>query len=579
MRKMPRARKQATRSFSACWTCRRRRVKCNGTGLPCNQCKKCRLECEGYSIQLVWVDQKTGTYPPMFRRSMNFEQTWHGWPAFSEDHLQRLIDEMDSINIPISKHSQPLSPFTVFHSTQPTSPSVLASSDNPTANKSELNLQDNASLTDLSQSERPPTPYIEAYSLYRSLTPTIYDWLSTSRDEATIFHHYVTWIAPIMIPVDNTNNPWKSVYPSTALQDSSAASRALYHAIIAQSAFNLANLYKGCRQIDIQKQSIALEHYGASLRELSQTLNYTKEAEYNACAATLYTLMIAEGQARDSVAWRSHFNGAGSFVTQFVQQKPWVQSTRAWVISQSIALSFEISQTGNAKPHNRSPITEILFEGVASRRNFGYTIGASCDVLRIISSTRLFMEQIAHGDVPENLCLIIQGYMTELLPENHTECRIDLDIPERENIVKFLPRTEQFRFLDCLHLRLFRTAALIYIHQAILKVPPRGVSRYVRSVLLDAMTFINIRGGAISMWPVFIAATEATHEADQQMVERWLEVSSQLGIPNRLVAGTVIRQIWHDRAQEAIVRGVEPDQVVLDWKTVQQRLGVDLLLL
>jgi hypothetical protein len=263
-------------------------------------------------------------------------------------------------------------------------------------------------------------------------------------------------------------------------------------------------------------------------------------------------------------------------VTQFVRQKPWIQSTHSWVISQSIALSFEISQTGNAKPHNRSPITEILFEGVASRRNFGYTIGASCDVLRIISSTRLFMERIAHGDVPDNLCLVVQSYITELLPENHAECPIDLDIPERESIVKLLPRKEQFRFLDCLHLRLFRTAALIYIYQAILKVPPRGVSKYVRSVLLDAMTFIYVRGGAISMWPVFIAATEAT---DAAMVERWLAVSSQLGIPNRLVAGTVIRQIWHDREQEAIARGVEPDQVVLDWKAVQQRLGVDLLLL
>ncbi|KAK1246219.1 hypothetical protein MKX08_000021 [Trichoderma sp. CBMAI-0020] len=508
---------------------------------------------------------------------MNFEQTWRGWPAFSEDHLQRLIDEMDSIDLPIADHPPPLNPFTVFHSTQPTDPSIL---DPPTADKSDLELQDVASLIDLSRSETPPTPCVEAsYSLLQPLTPTIYDWLSSSRDEATMFHHYVTWIAPIMIPVDSTNNPWKSVYPSTALQDSSPASRALYHAIIAQSAFNLANLYIGNRHIHRQNESVALEHYGASLRELGQTLKCTKDAEYNACAATLYTLMISEGQARDSVAWRSHFNGAGSFVTQFVRQKPWAQSTHSWVISQSIALSFEISQTGNAKPHNRSPITEILFEGVASRQNFGYTIGASCDVLRIISSTRLFMERIAHGDVPDNLCLTIQSYIAELLPENHAQCGIDLDIPERESIVKLLSRTEQFNFLDCLHLRLFRTAALIYIYQAILKVPPRGVSKYVRSVLLDAMTFMHIRGGAISMWPVFIAATEATDETDQQMVERWLAVSSQLGIPNRLVAGEVIRQIWHDRAQEAIARGVEPDQVVLDWKAVQQRLGVDLLLL
>jgi hypothetical protein len=97
-----------------------------------------------------------------------------------------------------------------------------------------------------------------------------------------------------MIPVDNAENPWKSIYPSTALQDSSAASRALYHAIIAQSAFNISNLNKENRETHCQKESVALKHYGASLRELSQSLDRTKEAEYNACAATLYTLMISE---------------------------------------------------------------------------------------------------------------------------------------------------------------------------------------------------------------------------------------------------------------------------------------------
>lgn len=97
-----------------------------------------------------------------------------------------------------------------------------------------------------------------------------------------------------MVPVDSAENPWKSVYPSTALQDSSAASRALYHAILAQSAFNIANLHKQNREFYHQKESVALRHYVASLRELSQSLNVTKETEYDACAATLYTLMISE---------------------------------------------------------------------------------------------------------------------------------------------------------------------------------------------------------------------------------------------------------------------------------------------
>ncbi|KAM0257248.1 hypothetical protein ACHAQJ_004486 [Trichoderma viride] len=575
---MTRTRKQVTRSFSACWTCRRRRVKCNGVGLPCNQCKKHRVECEGYGIELVWVDPKTGAYPPFFRRSMDFEHTWRGWPTFNEGRLQRLIDEMDSIGITLVEHPPFPNPFKVFHASQSMNRSAL---DSPATDSSSSNLRYIDSPPCFSPSERLlPSPYSEdRYSIPQSLATTISDLLSTSRDEAMIFYHYVTWIAPLMIPVDSAENPWKSVYPSTALQDSSAASRALYHAILAQSSFNLANLHEENRETYRQKESVALEHYGASLRELSQCLNYTKEAEYNACAATLYTLMISEGHARGSVAWRSHFNGAGGFVAQFGQQKPWIQSTHSWVISQSLALSFEISQTANAKPYNRSPITEILLEGVASRQNFGYTIGASCNVLRIISSIRLFAEQIALGDVPNNLGILIQSYVIELLPQNHTKCDIDLDVPERESVVELLPKKEQLKFLDCLHLRLFRTATLIYLYQAILKVPPRGVGKYVRSVLLDTMTFIHMRGGAVSMWPVFIAATEATDEADQRMVERWLAVSSQLGMHNRLVAGTVIRQIWQDRSQEAVARGLEPDQVVLDWKTIQQRLGVDLLLL
>ncbi|KAL7941430.1 fungal-specific transcription factor domain-containing protein [Trichoderma barbatum] len=573
---MIRTRKQVTRSFSACWTCRRRRVKCNGVGLPCNPCKKHKIQCEGYGIELVWVDPKTGTYPPFCRRSMDFEHTWRGRPILNEERLQRLIDGMDGIDATFSEHSSPSSPFTVFCISQSTKRSL---SDSPNIETSSQRFPSIESLSCFSPLERYSSPSSKnSNSLAPSLTPTITDILSASRDEAMILYHYVTWIAPLMIPVDSAENPWKSVYPSTALQDSSAASRALYHAILAQSAFNMANLQLDNQESYRQSEYIALKHYVASLKELSQSLNVTKETEYDACAATLYTLMISEGNARGSIAWRSHFTGVGGFVTQFVRQKPWTRSTHSWVISQSLALSFEISQTGNAKPYGRSPITEILLDGVASRQDFGYTIGASCDVLRIISSIRLFAEKMAFGDIPDNLGILIQAYLVELSP-HHTKFDVDLDIPKRESFLESLPEKQQRKFLDCLHLRLFRTAALIYLHQAILKVPPRGVQKYVKSVLQDAMTFIHMRGGSISMWPVFIAATEATEEEDQLMVEQWLAISSQLGMQNRLIAGRLIHQIWHERSQEAISSGLEPDQVIKDWKIVQQRLGVDILLL
>lgn len=290
---MTRARKQVTRSFSACWTCRRRRVKCNGVGLPCNPCKKHRVKCEGYGIELVWVDPKTGAYPPFCRRSMNLEHTWHNRPILSEERLQRLIDEMDSVETTYTEHPVSSSPFRVFHASQSSTQPIL---DSPTTGRSSLSLQTVESPWCPSPPERfSPSPFSDNHHpILPSLDATISDFLSASRDDAMIFYHYVTWVAPLMIPVDSAGNPWKSVYPSTALQDSSASSRALYHAILAQSAFNIANLNKENRETYHERESIALEHYGASLRELGQSLRSAKEEEYDACAATLYTLMISE---------------------------------------------------------------------------------------------------------------------------------------------------------------------------------------------------------------------------------------------------------------------------------------------
>lgn len=44
------------------------------------------------------------------------------------------------------------------------------------------------------------------------------------------------------MPFDDARNPWKSYYPAVALQNVSTEQIALYKAILAQAAFNLAHL-------------------------------------------------------------------------------------------------------------------------------------------------------------------------------------------------------------------------------------------------------------------------------------------------------------------------------------------------
>lgn len=432
-------------------------------------------------------------------------------------------------------------------------------------------------LTNLGNEIRDVTDGITALpdksQIPRSILP-ISNIFRLNSDDAAVFYHYMTWVAPLMVPVDDADNPWTSVYPSTALQDTSPASCALYHAILAQAAFNLANLYGDTNDDGPKKTAQGLEHYGASLQHLYQCLGSSPEEEYDACMATLYTLVITGAYARQKLPWRDHFGGTGGMVTKFREQQPWVQSSGSWVISQSLALSFEIAQTSNTHTRERSSLTDTLLGDVSSRCEFGFTIGSSGQVLQVISSIRLLAERIATGDIPENPGELIQTYIAELtLPSESTE---HYDI---EETWEYTPRKDRAEYLQRLHLRLFRNAAIIYLFRTVLNVPPQGVVKYVSTVLQDTLSFIQLHGGAVSMWPVFIAAVEAYEVRDQQIVEQWFDISGQLGIQNRRTARKVIRAVWEKRSQEATNRRLKQCQIAIDWREIQQFLGLDLLLL
>src|SRR6266487_5272050 len=84
------------RTFTACWTCRRRRVKCDGVIPHCTPCRRMRVDCEGYHVALVWVDSKTGAYRPQLRRAVDCESTWRGFPVLDHDQVNLMIEECDT---------------------------------------------------------------------------------------------------------------------------------------------------------------------------------------------------------------------------------------------------------------------------------------------------------------------------------------------------------------------------------------------------------------------------------------------------------------------------------------------------
>ncbi|KAK7419089.1 hypothetical protein QQX98_003591 [Neonectria punicea] len=48
-------RKPRTKTFSGCWTCRAKHVKCDETQPNCNRCQRSGVGCEGYGVRLSWT--------------------------------------------------------------------------------------------------------------------------------------------------------------------------------------------------------------------------------------------------------------------------------------------------------------------------------------------------------------------------------------------------------------------------------------------------------------------------------------------------------------------------------------------
>ncbi|KEF57002.1 uncharacterized protein A1O9_07192 [Exophiala aquamarina CBS 119918] len=120
-----------------------------------------------------------------------------------------------------------------------------------------------------------------------------------------------------MMPFEHMRNPWKSSYPAAALCDAATNPNALYSALLAHSAFNLA-------QLDVEKnqiQSLATKYYLLAIQQLRAGMECGK-GQYSYTVAVIMTLMMAEIYSGHSQTWRQHLKGAWALLCQDHQSEP-----------------------------------------------------------------------------------------------------------------------------------------------------------------------------------------------------------------------------------------------------------------
>ncbi len=108
-------------------------------------------------------------------------------------------------------------------------------------------------------------------------------------EDSYLFHHYVNRVSFIMMPFEDRRNPWKSHYPAVALQYVSNEQMALYKAILAQSAFNLAHLGGAKEKVF----ALAIRYYTSAIEDLRENIA-EKQGDYGGFRAAGMTLMMVE---------------------------------------------------------------------------------------------------------------------------------------------------------------------------------------------------------------------------------------------------------------------------------------------
>ncbi|GAB1194712.1 hypothetical protein APSETT444_003958 [Aspergillus pseudonomiae] len=420
----------------------------------------------------------------------------------------------------------------------------------------------------------------------------------SSSGEKMLFHHYVNYVASIMMPFEHPWNPWKRHYPVVSLQYSESGEKALYHAILAHAAFNFANLGH-----DRQKMmQLAASNYNASIQYVNDSIQASGR-DFDSTLAAIMTLMMAEVYSGNSSKWKHHLQGAWAFLLGSNCKEPWNESELVCFSTQSLlivkiigATCMTDSQTPTLMlpPSNESTSitvakhmeagravssslhSDLAFAAlISSTPQFGFTIGAQRLILECISTITTVSQQMRSDGSPRAHITADRTVSQVLACLDFLQAGI-LDSSgglEPSSEVNAPAPKLKFEELARYQLNAFIYATYIYLYRALLDVPPKRVAAYVSLIFDNITAFSAQSSGNFSLWPAFIAAVEAYTVRDLESSCRWLEQSTHFGLGNRLAVRSIVEEVWQRRDALCVESGIDPGLAAVDWRDVARDLG------
>ncbi|RDW58211.1 hypothetical protein BP6252_13622 [Coleophoma cylindrospora] len=559
------------KSFTGCWGCRSRKVKvgfqlaiglkpsnlpltmqCDETSPQCKKCLKLGLVCQGYRPDYIWVTSDQKTYQPGRRRALETHLTWHGYPTWDSAYIDKLIGQCDIEaeearehgSIYLAGYEKLAGPFSVF---------ACYGYD--------------STITSGRENWATPLSYHNVVTIRFARS-------------SYLLHHYVKYVALSMMPFKDIRNPWQSFYPLTASCGDTDAHMSLFHAILAQSAGNLACL--GSERMEML--NLSLYHYSQALRRLRKSLQQDKK-DVGIILAIILTLIMAEVRSYvplrnkesfnhaqvyggNSVAWRQHLKGGWEFLKSYQAVQPWLESDFAWMASQSLCLlkiradtmSISNHSTSNTRKREIDYMEESLIASVATRHDFGFTVGANQTFIACIQDIARLKARLQ----TEGCTTVVEEDI------RHLYQRLSNSLFETTEM-------QTNPIVECHH-RIFHAGIMIYFYRNLWNLPPCEISDCLRMIFDQVVTYKNLGGTHITLWPMFIAAVEAYEERHLEIMEAWLNAEEQIGVANRQQVKAFIERVWSLRSNTAKIMGLDKGTVLVDWVDMMQEWNMDILL-
>ncbi|KAJ5742423.1 uncharacterized protein N7511_011442 [Penicillium nucicola] len=591
--------KPRTKTFTGCWTCRDRRVKCGDEHPHCRRCQRSGLHCGGYGLRLGWSPTPGGR---SHRRQVK-PLTHDGGNGMSPVAVTALLNELESCaGVGRGQQRGPFSVFSVSDvcdASQPLS-SIQRETDQPKPDlrlaaslaAEENNMRSsganwNSSSTTISvtsEGEIPdattdpvaqggdePLTSIETLVNHHRVSSPVLDStipnkapskisandfaplqkslnpLALPRPETELLHHWVVFLSGNMLLIDKPDNPCRAVFMPMALKglDASPAESnihlSIFHAICASSAFSLYHI-----RHDQRYHSLAMHHDQLALRHLRRKLQQAQRIDETTLAAVL-TCITSEAMSGRRSRWRTHVVGClGLLENEFYGD--WIRTPIASRLLQSyLSLSSLCSL----------PVSERLMSLLNGPSEFRHNLERSHGITTPLVQFIAQITALAESKVRLSL--------EEL---DQIEMQLYLNFPSLSN-----PNAPESRIIQHA-LNSFYYATIVYFRRTLRRAPLCEVQDLIEKAIedLEAVdTLTRGNGGCSYNWGSFVVAADCERPDLQDRMLVYFDGKSRHGIQNINSLCEIIQVLWDRRTAAG-------PHVDIHWQELAKEADYDIML-